>query len=118
MKTIFGTIVIITMLTVLGCSKKENVSNPTDNPPKNSTGYLVEGKIGAEFVDTLSQAHAESFLVSHHLTVYTLHNFVAAPPHSGIIEVPIGQEAAWIDTLQKYPEIKSANRIAVIEISN
>jgi len=116
MKIIFSTIVIVAILTMFGCSKKENVSTPIENPVQNSEAYLVEGKIVAEFVDTLSQAHAECFLLAHDLTVYTLYNFDEAPPHSGIIEVPIGQEEAWVDTLQKYSEIKFAGRIGVVHM--
>jgi hypothetical protein len=116
MKITFNTIIFITILTVFGCSEKETVLNPIENPPENSKAYLVEGKIVVEFIDTLSQAQAESFLVAHDLTVYTLYNFGEAPPHSGIIEIPIGQEDVWIDTLRKYPEIKLVGRIGVVEL--
>jgi hypothetical protein len=118
MKIIFNTIIFLTMLIVFGCSEKETILNPIENPPENSKAYLFEGKIIVEFIDTLSQPQAESFLVTHDLTVYTLYNFDEAPPHSGIIEVPIGQEDAWIDTLRKYPEIKLAGRIGVMETFN
>jgi hypothetical protein len=119
MKAIFSAIVLAIVITVFGCSKKDNDSNPiVNNHPVVSHGYLVEGEIVAEFTDTLLQVNAERFLLAHDLTVYTLYNFDKAPPHSGIIEIPIGQEWAWIDTLQKYPEIKHAGRIGVVETAN
>jgi hypothetical protein len=116
MKTLFTAIIVISILTVCGCSKKENISNTTNNPPENSKSHLVEGIIVAVFIDTVSQVHAESFLLAHNLTVYRLRNFNGAPPHSCDIDVPIGQEEAWIDTLQNYPEIKSVDRLYKIQI--
>jgi len=119
MKTMFSAIVFVIILTIFGCSKEKNNSTSTiTNPPDNSHGYLVEGKIVAEFVDTLSQEDAENFLLAHNLTVYVLYNFAETPPHSSIIDVPIGQEEALIDTLSKYSEIKHADRLAVMQISN
>jgi hypothetical protein len=118
MKTIFNTMIFVIILTFIGCSKKENISNPIDRTPENSKSYLVEGQVVAVFNDTVSQSHAESFLLAHDLTVYRLYGFSGASPHSSVVEVPIGQEKAWIDTLHKYPEIKSADRLGVTETAN
>ncbi len=116
MKTVFNTIILVALLTLFGCSEKKSAI--VDNPPDNSSGYFAEGIIVAEFVDTLLPVNAESFLRARGLTVYTLYDFDEVPPYSYIIDVPIGQEEAWADTLRKYPEIKLAGRIAVTHTSN
>ena len=118
MTTIYKTIIFLSLLFVFGCSEKETGSNPIDNSPTKFEPYFYEGEILVEFIDTLSQANAEKFLHSVGLNVFTLYNFDKEPPHSSIIEVPVGDEDVWIDSLRKYKEIKLAGRIGSIPASN
>jgi hypothetical protein len=113
MKAILCTVILIAVFVTSSCSKKDNSQYPTENQTGKSYPSYVEGEVSATFSDTVSKSHAESFLQSHNLSTYTLYDFDQAPPHTGQIKVEVGQEYAWIDTLQKYPEIKHAQLIYI-----
>jgi hypothetical protein len=106
MKTISSVLLLVVMLATFNCAKKDSAQSPTQN--QKTIPPYVAGEVIATFTDTVSQLHAEGFLQAHALTTYTLYNFDQSSSHIGIIKVVVGQESSWIDTLQKYPEIKSA----------
>ena len=97
---------LLAVFAIVSCSKKEDAPASAHNQiilPSYSVCQIL-----ATFSDTVSQMKAESFLHSHNIKTYTLPNFDLPSPHSAVIQVANGQGLSLVDTLKKYPEIKSA----------
>jgi hypothetical protein len=115
MRTHLASFVVVAIFTMLSCKDQGSpVGAPLIGHPF-AYGEIVSGKIAANFVDTVSQAEAEMFILGLNLTVVDLSRVETDPLHYGIIGVPIGDEQLWVDSLMTYPAfIKDASRIAVM----
>ena len=117
MKTLFILVIICIEALVSSCSKHENSSPTQETSPIYNHTWAEPGKVTAVFVDSITQEQASSFLDSIDLRTYILTGFGTNTFHRALIDVPIGEEQKWVDVLIKYPEIKSAGRVMVVEES-
>ena len=60
------------------------------------------GRIIIYFVDTLMQAEAEKFTHDLNLTLIERSRVENGHLRSAIIQVPVGNEQAWVDSLKSY----------------
>ena len=112
MKRGLRALIILLLVGISGCTdKKEEILNA---PPKTwSSESMVPGKVGIVFNDNITENEAVKLLVKLNLTIAINYGFGTNGRHSIVVNVEVGLEQIWIDTLKKYQEVKSANILMV-----
>ncbi len=107
-KTFLITIIWIALATS-GC--KRQVDNPvTEYIPRVLTSSHTS--LDISFVDTLTQAQAQTFVVSLSLTVEDFSRYDSTSPHKMLVGLPDNEARKWIDSLLTFPVVVSVYAIA------
>src|ERR1039458_4619184 len=92
-------------LAIYGC--KRQVDNPvTEYIPRVST-HSSHTSLDVSFVDTLTQAQAQTFVASLSLTVEDFSRYDSTSPHKMLVGVPDNEARKWIDSLLTFPVVVS-----------
>jgi len=109
-KTFLITIIWIA-LAISGC--KRQVDNPvTEYIPRVSTSGHTS--LDVSFVDTLTQAQAQTFVASLSLTVEDFSRYDSTSPHKALVGVPDNEARKWIDSLLTFPIVVSVYGIVSV----
>ena len=100
------TILIVSVSTLEILSSKDQGSTvPQSQLPITIPGetFYQPGRIEAKFTKTVSRVHADQFVQGFGLSLFDFSDLNDST-HIGLIDVPIGEEQLWADTLKTFPQ--------------
>ncbi len=103
------------ILVLFGCKKDSSTSiqEQKSQPP---VATVAGRDIVAWFADSVALASAKQFIQDFTLTVYDSSRYDLKSPHELGVQVPLGQELKWSDSLKTFPIVVAASPIYVVTI--
>jgi len=110
MKTLIALLVVVGLISGVGCRSDEIVTPPSRQPYLPS--YAEPGPIVVQFVDTVTESTAEQFFLGWGFSDYRIYS--VEDVQYGSIKVPFGEETQWIGRFKGSPLVKDAFQVFVM----
>jgi hypothetical protein len=106
--------VALTFAILISCGCKKDTSTSIQEQTPIKTASIMSGAVVAYFVDSVVQVRAIQFIQNMTLTVIDSSRYNLRSPHELSLQVPVGQELKWTDSLKTFPIIAAASPVYVV----